>query len=84
MVRQQYEDSKQKLERMSEAEMVTKDKEIVKQLDQLLEEQQCILEQASVPFFSITNQKESIKLQMGVLEVTQRVAMELGVCSPAI
>ena len=78
VVRQRYEDDKQKLERMSEAEMTTKDKEIVKQLDQLLEEQQSVLEQASVPFFFVTNQKESIQLQMGVLEVTQRVALELG------
>lgn len=63
--------------------MTTKDKEIVKQLDQLLEEQQSVLEQASVPFFFVTNQKESIQLQMGVLEVTQRVALELGI-NPAV
>ena len=84
VVRQKYEDSKHKLEKMNEAEMATKDKEIVKQLDQLLEEQQSILEQASVPFFSVTNQKESIQLQMGVLEMVQRVASELGVCNPAV
>ena len=64
--------------------MISKDKEIIRELDQLVEEQQSILEQASVPSFFVTNDKESIKLQMGVLEVVQRVGVELGVCNPCI
>ncbi|KAI6657767.1 Protein DGCR6L [Oopsacas minuta] len=79
IVRRNYDEAKQKLEKMSQDEMTAKDKEIIRELDKLLEEQQSVLEQAAVPTFCVTNQKESIKLQMGVLEVIQRVGAELGV-----
>ena len=84
VIKQKYEESKQRLERVSQSEMTSKDKEVIRQLDQLVEEQQSILEQASLPTFFLTNDKESIKLQMGVLEVIQRVGIELGVCNSCI
>ena len=83
-IRQKYEEYKQRQERVSQSEMISKDKEIIRQLDQLVEEQQSVLEQASVLSFFVTTDKESIKLQMGVLEVVQRVGIELGLCNSCI
>ena len=76
-LRHKHEEDKVKLDKLSQREMISKDKEIVRQLDQIVSEQQSILEQVCGPLFFITEDSESIRIQMGLVEVIQIVGAEL-------
>lgn len=57
-------------------EIVVIDRSIIQELDQLATEQQSTLQQAAVPFFSITSKLQDIQLQMHLLHFIQTLAQE--------
>ena len=64
------------LEKTLEEDMHSTDQKIITELDQLVVDQQTTLQQAAVPFFSVTKDTQDIELQICVLELIQKLAQE--------
>ena len=62
------------LEKTLAEDMRSTDQKIVTELDQLVFEQQTTLQQAAVPFFSVTEDAQDIQLQICVLDLIQKLA----------
>ena len=74
LVTVRHKKEKEELERQLKEELQVADEKIIQELDQIVTEQQATLHEAAVPFFSVTSDPSTVKLQMYVLEFLQRLA----------
>lgn len=73
LVRSRHKKEKEELELQLSEELCATDQKIIQELDQIVNEQQSTLQQAAVPFYSVTSDPHSIQLQMYLLEIIQRL-----------
>ena len=74
LVTARHKKEKEELEGRLKEELQVADEKIIQELDQIVTEQQSTLHEAAVPFFSVTSDPSTVKLQMYVLEFLQRLA----------
>lgn len=73
VVKARHDAEKRELEKRLTEELRSVDKKVILELDQIVTEQQATLQQAAVPFFTVTNKPEDIRVQMHVLGFIQRL-----------
>lgn len=74
LINAQHKAEQEALERTLAEDMRGTDQKIIAELDQLVIDQQTTLQQAAVPFFSVTEDTQEIQLQICVLELIQKLA----------
>ena len=79
VVKARHDAEKRDLEKRLAEELRSVDKKVILELDQIVTEQQATLQQAAVPFFTVTNKPEDIRLQMHVLGFIQKLHSTHGV-----
>ena len=73
LVTAKQETEKHELEKRLTEELRSVDKKVILELDQIVSEQQATLQQAAVPFFSVTNKPDDIQVQMYILSFIQKL-----------
>lgn len=76
LVTTRHKKEKEQLENQLKKELRAVDQKMILELDQIVTEQQSTLQQAAVPFFSVTSDPHEIQLQMFLLEFIQRLACD--------
>ena len=74
LVTTKHKKEKEELENRLKEELRVADEKIVRELDQLVTEQQSTLHEAAVPFFMVTSDPKQTQLQVHLLEFIQRLA----------
>lgn len=76
LVKLQHEKEKQDLEKRLGEEVRQTDQKTILELDQLVTDQQSTMQQAAVPFFTVTNKPEEIQIQLHILRFIQRLGTQ--------
>lgn len=78
LLKMEHEKERLALETKLTEEVKVTDQEVILELDQLVSNQQSTLFQAAVPFFTVTNNAQSIQLQIQVLRFIQKLSQLKG------
>ena len=74
LIKAQHKAEMENLEKNLAEDMRGTDQKIIMELDQLVADQQMTLQQAAVPFFTVTEDTQEVQLQIHILELIQKLA----------
>ena len=73
LIKARQEREREELVTQLETELRSTDQQIILELDQLITDQQSTLQQAAVPFFKVSNNKQDTELMSALLQFIQRL-----------